>query len=219
MAKGLRAKVDVSFPKVIAQTGDNDFATEGANYPAGSLIAWETLPPHVQKSILSGEKDSLVEAVEDEQEFDEGYAVQQGGEPTVGVFVPEHEAEAHALRNAGHIVIPKQQALEAAAAGQDHARAYQQAVKEHGLDQRPAQAHMAKAESDEGRVPEHWLGGMETRTGLPHNRGPQQAQQEEDSGDDSELGPEEEPEPARARPPAASSDEEISGSDSGENQA
>jgi hypothetical protein len=193
MAKGYRALADVSFPKPIAQISENDWATEGVNYPAGSLIPEDHLTPYVRERAESGDLDHILEPVEDD-EFDQNYEIQKGGEPTTGVFIAEHEAEAHALRMGGHIVVPRDQAIEAAAAGQEHARRYQEAVKQHGLDERPMQAHMARAESEEGRVPDHYLTGMETRTGLPHNRGPETAfegsdedgEDQEGSGQDSE---------------------------------
>jgi hypothetical protein len=178
MAKGYRAKVDVSFPKVIAKLGENDEAVEGVNYPAGSLIRHDSLQKHVKDRIESGELDWALDPVEDD-EFDSEIGVQEHGESSTGVFIAEHEAEAHALRMGGHIVVPKDQALEAASAGQQHAADYQRAVREHGLDRRPAQEHYAGAESEEGRVPDHFLHGAETRTGLPHNRGPQQAESDE----------------------------------------
>lgn len=210
MAKGYRTLSDVAFQKPIAQISENDWAVEGVNYAAGSLIPEAHLTPFVRSEAEAGKLDHLLAPVEDD-EFDQEFGYQQQGEPTTGVFIAEHEAEAHALRMGGHIVVPKDQALEAAAASTEHHGRYQKAAENAGLSHRPAQAAMAAAESEEGRVPDHWLEGSETRTGLPHNRGPVGQRQSE-----SEEGYEEEPESGenqnsesdsesatRSRPPVA----------------
>lgn len=183
MAKGYRAKHDVSFPRIVARVSDDDWAAEGTNYTAGSIIPHDSLPPHVQKRIENGELDDTLDPMDDD-EYESEASYSEGGEPEFGVFVAEHEAEAHALRMAGHHVIPKSQVLESLSAGQEHAARYQDAVREHGMDRRPMQEAMAKAEGDEGRVPGHLLEGLETRSGIPHNRGPQAREHEVDEAED-----------------------------------
>jgi hypothetical protein len=213
--KGYRAIADVSFPKPIAQISEDDWATEGVNYPAGSLIPEDHLTPHARKQAAAGELSHVIEPV-DEDSFDQEFEHQQSGEPTTGVFIAEHEAEAHALRMGGHIVVPQQQALEAASTASEHHARYQAAAKEYGLDRRPAQEAMAAAETDEGRVPDEFLHGMETRTGLPHHRGPgpagvQQEDQEEneDSGSESEDSTAPRPRPDFSGQTSSDSDEDT----------
>lgn len=198
MAKGYRTKHDVAFPVVIAKVSDDDYATEGRNYPAGSIVHYETLPPHVQKRVDSGELDDTLEPMEDD-EFESEQSYTQA-DPEFGIFVAEHEAEAHALREAGHHVIPKDQALESMSSGQGWARQYQDAVRERGLDRRPMQEEMAKAEGPEGRVPDHLLHGLETRSGTPHNRGPVHQQRDDEEYEDDEGQDESESEEPASRP-------------------
>lgn len=188
MAKGYRTKHDVSFPVVVARTGEgeNDYAAEGRNYPAGSLVYHDTLPPYLQKQAQEGKLDHVLDPIEDDEEFEHESNYVQAGEPEFGIFAAEHEAEAHALREAGHHVIPKQQLLESLSAGAPHAERYQNAVKEAGLDRRPNQEWMAQAESESGRIPDHFLQGAETRSGMPHNRGPAVQSEDDENADESE---------------------------------
>lgn len=177
MAKAYRAKHDVSFPRVLSRSGEGENATEateGTNYPAGSIVRHDTLPRHVQERVESGDLDHTLEPMSDEDaEATEGYG---DVEPEYGVFVAEHEAEAHALEAAGHYVVPQEQVMEVLSSGEEHKARYQAAVKEAGLDRRPNQEFLAQ---ERERVPDHVLYGAQTPAGVPHNRGPEQMQPDE----------------------------------------
>jgi predicted DNA-binding protein (UPF0251 family) len=168
MADAYRAKADVSIPRPVAKlSGEGDeavYATEGVNYPAGSHILASNMEPHVRKRAEAGELDHLLEpaSLEDAQNA-------PVGEPEFAVFVPEHEAEAHVLEQYGHTIVPQEQELEVLSLGAERAAEYQQAVKDAGLDRRPAQEVM---QAERERVPDEVLEGHETRTGLPSNREP-----------------------------------------------
>lgn len=200
MAQAYRTLHDVSFPRPIGKIGNGDgedaqYETTGVNYPAGSYVKADHLTPRDQRRAESGDLDHLLEPVnDDEYQEIEGYG---DHEPTTSIFVAEHEAEAHALAQAGHVVIPKEQELELASSGLDHTREYQEFVKEHGYDRRPALE--AQQEVATQRVPDHILTGAETRTGLPHNRGPETV-----GGEDEGEEQAQEETPVRARPGAGS---------------
>jgi hypothetical protein len=196
MAKAYRVKHDVSFPRVISRgEEEGEYATEGANYPAGSILHHNTMTPRDQRRAEEGDLDHLLEPLSDEDASNyEGYDGSQ--EPEVGVFIPEHEAEAHALEAAGHHVVPKSQVLELQARGQEHAARYQEAVKDAGMDRRPNQEFLAQ---ERDRIPDEILTGSESPSGAPHNPGPEERpdspQTQENAGEDS--SPEE---AARPRP-------------------
>lgn len=200
-ASAYRAITDVSFPKVVAKISDDDYAVEGVNYPAGSLIPHGNLTPRDQKRAESGELDHLLAPVND-GEYDRSLDFES--EPEFGIFVAEHEAEAHALREAGHHVIPKTQVLESLSGSAKHVADYQAAAEAAGVTERPAQAYMAQAESDAGRIPDHLLHGTETRSGMPHNRGlqnpPEDDEGVEEGSDDSPT--------TRARPDRSTQSED-----------
>jgi hypothetical protein len=197
--KAYRAKHDVSFPRVIAKVGEGDrmeYVTEGTNYAAGSVILHDDLPPHVQKGIEDGSLDHLVEPLEGELRADEVEAVRRSvamGEPEFGVFVAEHEAEAHALEQYGHAVVPKDQELELLSSSEDYHRQYMDQVKEHGMDRRPNQE--ATSPENRQRIPDEMLAGGGTRSGLPYNQGPvqvpsvQEENPEEGSGEAARPAP------------------------------
>jgi hypothetical protein len=149
------------------------------------------MTPRDRKRAENGELDHVLQ--ESDQELPEGYI--SGGvfnEPEQGVFIPEHEAEATALKIAGHVVVPKEQEMELLSSSAKHDREYQEAVKEHGFDRRPV---VEMLQQDVPRVPDEMLHGGETRTGLPHYRGPEGGQEDalaenkqatEESSEDSE---------------------------------
>jgi hypothetical protein len=211
MAKYYQARQDVSIPRVVSTTGEGDDAThetEGVNYNAGSMVRAEDMTPRDRKRAESGELEHLLIPLDEDQ----ARQLAAGGEePEFGVFIAEHEAEAHALEAYGHQVVPADQALEAASASAEHARAYQEAVKEHGLDRRPAQEAMAQ---DRERVPDEWLQGAETRSGLPHNRGPAEQQGGESEQDDGDDGSESSESTATATRPRPGAENTASDSDS-----
>jgi hypothetical protein len=197
MAKAYRARVDVSFPRVIAvvkRQGEDDLhETEGVNYSAGSYILEENLTPRDRARAEAGELDHLIEPVDREEADRGGYH----DEPEFGVFVAEHEAEAHALEQYGHHVIPREQELEALSSGAQYAADYQRAVRDAGYDRRPAQEAMAQ---ERERVPEGLLAGSETRTGTPFNRGPEDYSSQQSAQQGQEGGEEEQQPSPRPRP-------------------
>lgn len=166
MADAYQAKVDVSFPRPIGLLSENPevWSTEGVNYPAGSHILAENLVPRDRERAASGELDHLL-APSSLEEAGEAPI----GDPTHGVFVAEHENEAHILQEYGHQVVPQEQELEAMSAGSDRARQYQEAVAAHGLDSRPMQE---ATQTPPERVPDEVLEGHETRSGMPTDREP-----------------------------------------------
>lgn len=210
MAKVYQALADVSIPKPVAKLDpnkeDSDWITEGATYPAGSLISEDWMTPRDQKRAEAGEFSHVLQ--ESDQEIPEG--VVAGGvfdEPTVGVFIAEHEAERTALEAAGHIVVPDQQKMEVLSSSLPHQRAYQEAVKEQGADKRPILEHL---QSERPRVPDEMLYGAETPSGTPHNRGPVEADgspaMKEEA--DSEENGDSEGEAARPAPGSSESESE-----------
>jgi hypothetical protein len=169
-AKAYRALHDVTLPRVIAKIkGEGDtaeYATEGVNYPVGSVIHHDSLTPRDKERIKEHQLDHLLEPVSDAMA--EAYP-QHEVEPEFGVFVAEHEAEAFALEQYGHTVIPKDQELELLSADAQHAKEYQEQAKKAGLDRRP---HLeAMHQRHRQRVPGELLLGTEQRTGVPHYRG------------------------------------------------
>ena len=134
------------------------------NYAAGSYVLASNMLPRDRKRAEVGELDHLLEPASLEDAENEPV-----GEPDRALFVPEHEAEAHILEQYGHQVVPREQELEVLSTGAERAAQYQEAVKEHGLDERPVQA--ANSEPRES-VPAEALEGHETRTGLPTDREP-----------------------------------------------
>jgi hypothetical protein len=190
MPDAYRVKQDVSIPRVIGKFGkgeDATYETEGVNYSAGSYVLAENMTPRDQERASNGDLDDLLEAV-DLDEANSGPS-SRVGEPEYGIFIAEHEAEAHALEQYGHIVVPNDQALEAQAAGAEYARQYQDAVKEHGLDRRPVQEMLAQPREE---IPMEMLQGAEHRTGYPFDPGPRgqqgsQAQHQDTDRDDSDT--------------------------------
>src|ERR1700757_2691082 len=92
-----RVKTDVSIHRVIAEVKNGDTTTyevEGVNYPAGSYVLASHMTPRDRGRAEAGELDHLLHPVSLE-EAESG--ITGGGEPEIGVFVAEHEAEAHAL--------------------------------------------------------------------------------------------------------------------------
>lgn len=207
MAKSYRAKRDVTFPRVLSSTGEGEDFTEvveGTNYPAGSVISHNTLREFDKGRAERGELEHLLDPMDDEEaESAQAYT----GEPEHGIFIPEHEAEAHALLVAGHQVVPKEQALESLSSGEEHAANYQRAVREHGLDHRPIQEHLAQVGQE--RVPDEVLYGAETPAGVPHNRGP--AHEENDTSQAPPGNAEQVQEAPRARPQFDRGESEAAG--------
>lgn len=199
MANYYRARQDVSVPRVVDQAEDDGpEVTEGVNYAAGSLIRSSDMTARHRKQAEEGDLDHLLMPISDDDA--QNLAV-GGGEPEFGIFIAEHEAEAHALEAYGHQVVPTQQALELSSVSNEHAKAYQEAVKNAGYDRRPAQEYFAR---ERERVPAEVLHGAETHSGLPHNRGiPEDAVEASESdgveeSDDSESGAETRPAPGTA---------------------
>lgn len=184
MAKAYRARHDVTLPRVIAEVDregqDPLLETEGITYPVGSAVLEKNMTPRDRKRAESGELDHLLEPLDVSDEQVDQIASSGGGEPEFGVFVAEHEAEAHALLQYGHHVVPDDQVQEVQASGSQHAADYQRAAAEHGLDRRPAQEAMAQPRE---RVPDELLTGGETRTGAPFNRGPEGPVSAEETGE------------------------------------
>lgn len=184
--KVYQATADVSIPKPVAKVDpskeDSDWVTEGMTYPRGSLISEDWLTPRDRQRAEAGELSHVLQ--DSDQELSED--VVPGGafnEPEQGVFIPEHEAEATALKIAGHVVVPKEQQMEVLSASAQHHADYQAAVKERGLDKRPV-VEMLQQESE--RVPDEVLYGAETPTGLPHYRGVEGEQGQDDDEDSEE---------------------------------
>lgn len=214
MANYYRAKQDVSIPRVVSKIsgeGENaQYETEGQNYPAGAVIRASEMTPHHREQAESGKFDHVLEAVSDEDAENFGPGAD---EPEFGIFIAEHEAEAHALEQYGHHVIPREQELEALSASAEHVAAYQRAVKEAGLDRRHAQEAMHPNQRQ--RVPDHVLYGAETRTGQPHNRGAAEDQGYE--GDEGEEGGDQSEQEVAARPrPSLVSEQQSEQENSGE---
>ena len=187
--KAYRIKQDVAFPKVISKVkgeGDSaEYEVEGTNYSAGSYITDAEMTPRDKKRAEDGELEHLLEPVDLEEA--ESYA---GNEPQFGIFFPEHEAEAHALKQYGHRIIPKDQQLEIMASDAKFSAEYQAHVKEQGLDRRPVQEFLAQPEE---RVPSVVLHGSETPAGVPHNRGPEHEYNEDGEVDTGEDAPRQAP--------------------------
>ncbi len=171
MANAYQIKRDTVFPRVVSvieREGQEPFyETIGVSYAAGQTILALNMTPRDQERAASGALDHLIEAIPGDVD------VQEAGVESsmIGAFIPEHEAEAHALAQSGHIVIPREQVLRALSSGADYKRDYQQAVKDAGLDRRPAQEHYAERR-DQEVLPDEALIGSETRSGMPHNAGP-----------------------------------------------
>lgn len=172
MPNAYRAKGDISVSRVTAVEGSGENRlehTESVTYPAGAIVLAENMTDHTRERAESGDLDHLLAPVSDEE------AKQASGDfnpfaEDFGIFVPEHEAEAHALQVYGHQVVPPDQALEAQASGAQYAADYQSAVREHGIDRRPVQEQFAEGAP---RVPDELIAGGQTRSGVPHNRGPE----------------------------------------------
>jgi hypothetical protein len=203
-----QAMNDVTLQRVIGRTGGGDDAeeiTESVTYPAGSAVQANSLPSHLRERVEAGELGGMLRPLSgDEAEAAKNAPV---GEPEFGVFVAEHEAEAHALEQYGHVVVPEDQAMEAQSSSADYQRQYQQAAAEHGLSDRPNLAATNPANRE--RVPDEVLQGAETRTGLPYNRGPVEgATTSEEAEENSEEGGEE---PTRPAPPQTADPQTIGG--------
>jgi hypothetical protein len=191
MAKVYQAVADVSIPKPVAKLEpdkeDSDWVTEGVTYPRGALISEDWLTPRDRKRAEAGELSHVLQ--ESDHEIPEGAeAVGAFNEPEQGVFIPEHEAEATALKIAGHVVVPKEQSMELLSSSAKHAAEYQAAAHEHGADRRPV-VEMLQQESE--RVPDEMLYGSETPAGTPHYRGAPGGQGQDDDDDSEENGSEE----------------------------
>ena len=214
MAKSYQALVDVSIPKPVAlldeSKPDGDWVTEGATYPAGSIISEDWLTPRDRKRAENGELDHVLR--ESDEEIPEGY-VNDGifNQPEQGVFIAEHEAERTALESGGHIVIPDQQKMELLSSSAVHDAEYAAQAKEAGLDQRPILEHL---HSERPEVPLEHLQGRETGAGVQHWRGrpggqeealqSNREQREEESSDSDEDNSE--TEATRPAPGSAESD-------------
>lgn len=206
-SKVYQATADVSIPKPVAQLDPNDensdWITEGVTYPRGALISEDWLTPRDKKRAEAGDLSHVLQ--DSDQEIPEGaQAVGAFNEPEQGVFIPEHEAEATALKIAGHVVVPKEQQMEMLSSSAQHQAEYQAAAKEAGADQRPV---VEMLQQDTPRVPDEVLYGAETPTGLPHYRGAAGGQeealaanQEQSSSDDESDEDDSDSEAARPAP-------------------
>lgn len=190
-ATAYQALHDLTIQRVISRVGEGDDAevvTESVNYPAGAAVMADSLTPRDQERAAGGDLSQFLRPLSGDEA--QAAASAPVGEPEFGVFIAEHEAEAHALEQYGHVVVPEDQAMEAMSAGAEHQAEYQTAAREAGLDARPNLE--ASNPANRARVPDEMLQGAETRSGLPHNRGPVQEQESsaggeenpEDSGDE-----------------------------------
>jgi hypothetical protein len=195
-ATAYQALTDVTIPRVIARVGEGENAetvTESVNYPAGSVVMADSLTARDQERVTGGELAHLLRPLSEDEAKQAGNV--PAGEPEFGIFIPEHEAEAHALEQYGHVVVPKEQELEALSSGADYAAAYQSQVKAAGLDARPNLE--ASNPANRQRVPDQLLLGAETAGGLPHNRGPAESGSAAESSEEkSEEGGDEATRPA-----------------------
>lgn len=193
-----QALADLTIPRVIGKVGEGDDAetmTESVTYPAGSAVMADSLTSRDRERAEGGELSQFLRPLSGDEAKVAAQMPAGGGEPEFGVFIAEHEAEAHALEQYGHVVVPSDQALEAASSGAEYQADYQKQVKEHGLDARPNLE--ASNPANRQRVPDEMLFGAETHSGLPHNRGPAQEQgSSEGSEENSEEGGDEATRPA-----------------------
>lgn len=213
MAKAYRTKRDVSFPRVLSTSGSREGgdyfeATEGTNYAAGGIVPHDSLPSFVKDQIEQGAFEHVLDPIEDDDEAASELAGVQDEE--YGVFVPEHEAEAHALFAAGKGVVPREQAMEELGNDtEEYHRQYQAAVKEGEHDRRPVQEYLAKAAQE--RVPSEILTGRETNAGLPHERHPEGLESSGEEEDDQQS--------VRARPNLERNSDDGSDGASGQEEA
>jgi hypothetical protein len=186
MAKAYRTKADLAIPVVVSQGDDDQEVTTGETYNVGSIVREEQLSKFHRKQLEEGRLDDLFEPVSDEEAEEAlNNSNLQGAEPEYAVFVPEHEAERTALQIYGHAVVPREQFMEVASAGEQHFADHMAQVKEQGLDRRPVQEHMAQV--GEQRVPDELLTGGETGAGVPYNRGPAEMEPAADEYDEGEV--------------------------------
>lgn len=219
MAKAYRVRSDVSIPKVTATHGEGRDAVhdvQGVNYVAGSVVLAEHMTPRDRDRAENGELDHVLEPMGDE-ELQDGIPAPTG-EPEFGIFVAEHEAEAHALEQYGHVVVPNDQVLEAQASGLEYARQYQEAAAQHGLDHRPNQEMMAQPRQ---RIPDEMLVGAEQRSGVPFNRGPEgfgDSQESENAEGDDGEGSNDSESPSPRQRPGSGATENAEGENQSEGQ-
>jgi hypothetical protein len=178
MADAYRAKIDTSIPKAIRQVdegidGQAIYETVGRTYDAGQVVLAEDITPPLREKAENVDLDHLLEPISLDDALAELNAT------SVSVFIPEHEAEAVALADAGHTVVPKDQELELKSAGANAAKTAQEDLKEDDADARPnltAPVTPSLAEVEQGadnvpedseHVPDEALVGVEAPPGVP----------------------------------------------------
>lgn len=131
MANAYKVKQDTTMPRAVASEehdGETYYQTESVTYAAGDYVLEENIaPPFLE----AGNLDDFLESA-DREEAENALRAGQG----YGTFIPEHSAEAFILDQYGHTVVPREQVVELAAAGNEAAAAAAEEAKADDADAR-----------------------------------------------------------------------------------
>lgn len=131
MANAYKVKQDTTMPRAVASEehdGETYYQTQSVNYGAGDYVLEEDIaPPFLE----AGNLDDFLESV-DRDEAENALRAGQG----YGTFIAEHSAEAFILDQYGHTVVPREQVVELAAAGNEAAEKASEEAKADGADER-----------------------------------------------------------------------------------
>lgn len=136
-----RLKADATFHEPLRVAGERAdgstiYEVLPTSYNAGDVVFPEEMTPVQREAAKNGDLDHLIEGkVSRDEALDERAVGEYNTQ--FETFVPEHEQEAVALKDAGHEVIGKEAVLEANSAGAEAARDHLEEVKSEGLDERP----------------------------------------------------------------------------------
>lgn len=153
MADAYKVKQDISLPRAVREVdelpdGTKVYETEGHNYGVGSYVLEEDISPDVLERLQeSGKLDDFLESV-GRDEAEAAMRAQAG----YGTFVAQHSAEAFILDQYGHTVVPREQAVELAAAGSDAVSEAVEEAKQDDADKRNLPG-LPEEEVDEEQVP------------------------------------------------------------------
>lgn len=162
-------KQDITLPRAISlqeelPDGTKVYNEESINYGAGDYVLSENVSPSVMEMVTGGELGDFLEPAD----RDEAEAAMREG--TFGTFIAEHSAEAYILDQYGHTVVPREQAVEVSAAGNEGASAFMEKVKGDELDVRDLPG-LPEDEVPEDQVPAERPPGVQVGEALAEAAG------------------------------------------------
>jgi hypothetical protein len=165
-----KVKQDVSIPRAVRQVdelpdGTKTYETEGRTYAVGDYVLSEDISPPILERVEAGELDDFLEAASLE-DAEAAMRAQAG----YGTFAAEHSMEAYILDQYGHTVVPREQMVELAAAGNEASAEAAEEAKADGADERDLPG-LPEDEVDEENLPDERPPGIAVGEALAESKG------------------------------------------------